>query len=69
MKCVKKYSNGGKTPKPPKKDVSKLLDRLGKYQGRVSGLLAGLEDLPGSKPKGSSSWLHKGEPVTFRRIK
>lgn len=69
MKCMKKYNNGGKAPKPPKKDVSKLLERLGKYQGRVSGLLAGLEDMEGPKPKGQSSWLYKGEPGTFRRIK
>jgi hypothetical protein len=69
MKCMKKYSDGGKAPKPPKKDVKKLLERLGKYQGRVSGLLAGLEDLEGPKPKGESSWLYKGEPNTFRRSK
>jgi hypothetical protein len=69
MKCVKKYSNGGKTPKPPKKDVGKLLERLSKYQGRVSGLLAGLEDMEGPKPKGESSWLYKGDPKYFRRIR
>lgn len=46
---MKKYSNGGKAPKPPKKDVSKLLERLENYQGRVSGLLADLEDAPGPR--------------------
>lgn len=49
MKCMKKYSDGGKAPKPPKKDVGKLLERLENYQGRVSGLLANLEDAPGPK--------------------
>jgi len=59
MKCMKKYSDGGKAPKPPKKDVNKLLSRLDKYNSRVHGLLFGLEDMPGpkkEKKKGPTQW-------------